>query len=122
MPHMLTDETRRCIDECSNCHEICLETVNHCLEMSGQHAAAEHIKTLLDCAEACQTSANFMLRSSPLHPTTCAACTEACEACAKSCESLGDDDLIRRCAEECRRCAESCRKMAESRSGSASRA
>ena len=29
---------------------------------------------LLDCAEICQTSANFMLRGSPLHTNTCAAC------------------------------------------------
>jgi hypothetical protein len=27
---------------------------------------------------------------------------------------MADDDVMRRCAEECRRCAESCRKMSRS--------
>ena len=112
MPHHISDEMRRCIDECQSCAAICLESVPHCLELGGKHAAAEHIRTLLDCAEACQTAANFMLRTSDLHGRVCEVCAEVCERCAEECERF-DDAQMRRCAEECRRCAESCRAMAK---------
>jgi hypothetical protein len=112
MPHALNDEMRRCIDECHSCHEICLETVSHCLQKGGRHAEAAHVTTLLDCADICATSANFMLRGSEQQGRTCDVCAEVCERCAESCEQVSDDDIMRRCAEACRRCAESCRKMA----------
>ena len=111
MAHV-TQEMRQCIEECVNCHSICLETVTHCLQKGGKHANPTHISTLLDCAEICQTSANYMLRGSELHPETCALCATICDRCAQSCEQVGDDDVMKRCAEACRRCAESCRKMA----------
>lgn len=104
-------DMQNCIKECLSCHSICLETIQYCLQKGGKHASADHIQALRDCAEACQTSANFMLSSSPLHPRTCGVCAEACERCAKSCEAMGDDEQMKACAEECWRCAESCRKM-----------
>ena len=114
MPHgtVMNDEMRRCIDECLSCFRTCLETVTHCLEKGGRHAEASHIRLLLDCAEICETSAGFMLRTSDLHTRTCAVCVEICERCARECEAFGDDPVMRACAEACRRCAESCRKMA----------
>lgn len=113
MPHQISTEMRECIDNCTNCHNICMETVAHCLQMGGKHAEASHIRTLLDCAEICATSANFMLRGSDLHAQVCGVCADACERCAESCEQMGsDDEMMRRCAEVCRRCAESCRMMA----------
>jgi hypothetical protein len=89
-----------------------MATIVHCLSMGGEHAAPDHIRTLLDCAQACDASRDFMLRGSDLHHSYCGACAEACERCAESCERrAGDDDLMRECAETCRRCAESCRAM-----------
>lgn len=105
-------DMQQCIDECLNCHRVCLETVQYCLGKGGKHAEARHIRTLLDCAEICQTSANFMLRGSDLHGRTCAVCAEVCRRCAESCEQMGDDEQMRACAEACRRCAESCERMA----------
>ena len=96
------------------CHAICVETVTHCLEMGGKHAEAAHIRLLLDCAEICQTSANFMLRGSDLHGRTCGVCAEVCERCAQDCERFGDDEHMQACAKACRSCAASCRKMASS--------
>jgi len=116
MPSHATHQTggslQQCIEECEHCHHVCLETVTHCLQTGGKHAEAAHIRLLLDCAEICQTSANFMLRGSDLHTRTCAACAEVCERCAESCERFGDDDKMKACAEVCRRCAASCRAMA----------
>jgi hypothetical protein len=67
---------------------------------------------LLDCADICQTSTNFMLRNSPLHGQTCRLCAEVCERCAEDCERFRDDAAMQNCAQVCRRCAESCRRMA----------
>jgi hypothetical protein len=110
MIHTRNEKLQHCIDECQSCHEMCVETAAHCLQQGGQYADVRLVTTLLDCAEICATSANFMLRGSHSHPRTCEVCAEICEQCARSCESLGDD-MMRRCAEECRRCAESCRQI-----------
>lgn len=108
----LSPDMQRCVEMCLNCHRACLATVQHCLQMGGKHASPEHIRTLLDCAEACQTSANFMLRGSALHARTCGVCAEACARCAESCERLGEDDAqMKACADACRQCEESCRRM-----------
>jgi hypothetical protein len=115
MPHEISAAMQSCIEECLECHRICVETAAHCLKMGGKHASPEHIGALLDCAQICQTSADFMLRGSSDHGETCDVCATVCARCADSCETLGkDDDLMRRCAQACRRCAESCRDMAES--------
>lgn len=111
MPHV-SEEMQQCIDNCLECQSICLQTVTHCLQKGGKHAEANHIRTLLDCAEICATSAGFMLRGSDLHARTCAVCAEVCERCAVSCEAMADDAMMKECAEICRRCAESCREMA----------
>lgn len=104
---------QECLDNCTECHAICTETAQHCLEMGGKHAEAAHIRSLLDCADICQTSADFMLRGSPQHALTCGACAEVCLACAEACERMGQQDsMMKKCAEVCRRCADSCRQMA----------
>ena len=110
--HHSTQEMERCIDNCQECQEVCLRMVAHCLEKGGRHAEPQHIRLLLDCAEICQTSANFMVRGSDLHAATCRACAEVCERCADDCERMADDEMMRRCAEICRRCAASCAQMA----------
>lgn len=97
------------IKACLDCHSMCLQmAMSHCLERGGRHVEKKHLRLMLNCAELCQTSANFMLSDSPLHGRVCAVCAEACEACAKSCEQVGD---MSECVEECRRCAKSCRTM-----------
>lgn len=104
-------EIEECISNCQECHSICLQTISHCLEKGGEHAEQGHISLLLDCAEICQTSANFMLRQSEFHGETCRTCARLCEECARSCEEFGDDEVMQRCAEICRECADSCHRM-----------
>ncbi len=113
MPRRISSEMRECIDTCSDCHNVCLETVIHCLGIGGEHATPNHVGLLLDCAQICATSADFMLRGSDLHARTCGVCAEACARCADECERMaGGDETMLRCAEQCRRCAESCQAMA----------
>jgi hypothetical protein len=101
-----------CIDNCTSCHAICLETLNHCLGTGGEHAANAHIALLSACADICAISADTMLRGAAVHPVICGACAEVCSQCADSCERFGDDAEMKRCADICRRCAETCAAMA----------
>lgn len=101
-----------CIKSCLACQRVCVETTMHCLQLGGRHAEAAHIRLLLDCAEICLTSANFMMRGSDLHALICGACAQVCRQCAEACERFDDDEQMRHCARICRRCAESCEEMA----------
>jgi hypothetical protein len=105
-------QLEECIQQCLECHAMCLAAVGHCLEMGEAHAEASHIRLLLDCAEICQTSANFMLRGSDFHGQTCALCAEICERCAEDCAGFVDDEVMQDCAQTCRGCAEICHQMA----------
>jgi hypothetical protein len=107
---MAGNTLQECIESCIECHHICLEmAMNHCLEQGGKHVAPEHFRLMMNCAEICQTAANFMLSGSHLHQQTCAICAEVCEACAESCEKLSG---MEECVRACRMCAASCREMA----------
>ncbi|MGH2377972.1 MAG: four-helix bundle copper-binding protein [Candidatus Limnocylindria bacterium] len=106
-------DTRTCLDECQKCEQVCLETVNYCLEKGGDHADQSHIALLLDCAKICETSASFLGRRSSNHAAICRVCAEICKACQESCEQWPDDVNMRACADACRSCFESCDKMAK---------
>jgi hypothetical protein len=111
--HLVNDDLRQCIQNCLDCHGICEATTQMCLSMGGPHAEPDHIRLMKDCAEICQTSANFMLRCSDLHPLTCGVCAQICQKCANDCDRLGES--MKECADACRRCAESCREMSQGR-------
>lgn len=108
----MSREVMDCIQACRDCAETCLETVPYCLRQGGRHAEARHIALLLDCAQACQASADFMARGSEFDRQLYGICADICERCAERCEAFGDDQQMRACAEACRRCAASCRQMA----------
>jgi hypothetical protein len=104
-------QIEQCIQSCLDSHRICLETITHCLLRGGEYASEKRILLLQDCAEICDTAANFMTRNSDLNAIVCGTCAEVCLRCAEDCERLGDDDLLKACAGACRRCAEYCQLM-----------
>jgi len=106
------DDVQHCIEECINCHAACTMTAQYVLGEGGEMADPGVVGVLLDCAEICQTSANFMLRGSPYHGSTCAACAEICRACEDACRAFPDDEQLAHCAEMCGSCAEACEQMA----------
>lgn len=112
MPHLINAEMQACIDQCNECHNICDETLRHCLEKGGPHAEAGHVTLLQDCMQICRTSADFMLRGSERHEKTCEVCASICEQCAEQCADMADDKQMQKCAKICRQCAESCHEMA----------
>ena len=56
----------QCIDNCTNCHRICLETAARHFRGRARSPKLEEplVRLLLDCAEICRTSADFMIRGS----------------------------------------------------------
>lgn len=106
------DEIQQCIEECLNCHASCTMTAQYALGEGGDKADPGLVGVLLDCAEICQTSANFMLRGSPYHGATCAACAELCRAAEEALREFADDEQLAHCAETCATCAASCEQMA----------
>lgn len=116
MPKTMNDPMdaamQKCIENCTECRDICQKTTAYCYSMGGKHAETAHLQYLLDCTEACAASASFMLRGSNLFPQVCGVCADACDRCAESCEQFSGDAQMMACAETCRRCGQSCRQMA----------
>jgi hypothetical protein len=111
--HHMDDEMKRCIELCQDCQALCTRTIQHCLNLGERHAAPDHIRLLLDCAQICETTAHYLLRDSSFHDRMCGLCADVCRQCGASCMRIaGDDQILKQCAEMCRRCADSCEGMA----------
>jgi hypothetical protein len=111
---MLTGAMEECIQACLDCHASCLDVARHCLHDGGSPAATPHVTLLLDCADCCRASANFMLRDSPLHGRLCGLCAELCRACERECRASAEHDAgMLRCADACRRCAAACERVVD---------
>lgn len=108
----LDQRTRDCIDLCSQCEVSCETVIMHCIDMGGEHAQPNHIRALQDCADICNTTANYLARKSEFVSQACDVCARVDGACAEMCEQFEDDEAMRSHAELCRRTAESCRSMA----------
>lgn len=97
------------------CYKICTKTINHCLKMGGDHASAEHINLLMDCAKICQLAADFAIRGSVHHAALCQLCAQICRECADECEAINsEDEEMKECAQICRECADACERMSNS--------
>lgn len=105
-----SDRVASCIAACNDCNRVCLQHVEHCLGLGGEHAENEHITMLLTCATVCRTSGELMSLGSDWHATMCELCAQVCEECADVCEELGD---MEDCVAACQECAEQCRAMVD---------
>ncbi|HEY3345370.1 MAG TPA: four-helix bundle copper-binding protein [Anaerolineaceae bacterium] len=111
--HPITEQMLRCIQQCTSCHAVCLHSMTVALYSRDLSRDDSLLRALQDCAEISQTSADFMLRGSPLHGLTCEACARICESCADLCEQYPENDNLNACAETCRSCADSCQTMTD---------
>lgn len=100
-------EMAHCLELCQQCHNACSGVVSYGL----QHLSEPLLRLLQDCAEICETSADFILRSSEFHAQTCGLCAEICLKCAAACEEFPQDSRLQECARLCRHCAEACQMM-----------
>jgi hypothetical protein len=90
---------------------MCVSALAHCLRIGGRHVAEKHLRVLMDCAQVCQTSVDFMLRGSNFQYRVCGVCADICESCVDSCELFSDDEQMKTLAELCQQCATACREM-----------
>lgn len=104
-----------CLEHCAECERICIETIAAVMARPDQRVDSALLRTLMDCADICGTSARFLMRQSDLHGATCGACANVCAACAAACEAIAGHEALARCAQSCRRCAASCEEMASGR-------
>ena len=102
---------KQCIELCQQCYQVCSELLSSGLGRSTISSHEVTLRLLQDCAEICQVSANFMLRSSEFHTQTCGVCAAICLRCAEACEENSADSRLQHCADVCRQCAESCQLM-----------
>ena len=106
------EHMRGCIENCLRCHEAAAQCIINGPSRGGAHGEATHMLILMDCADICRISADFMQRGSKFHHFTCGVCSKICERCADACDAIeAKDKYMQHCVEACRRCAESCRQM-----------
>ncbi len=106
---MIQVEMQECIQDCLDCHRVCMDTAESYRQAGNDQAQMQHITMLLDCAEMCLTTAHFMQHNSPLYGYICQACAQVSTHCAGECDLKGDTDT----ANACRKCAWSCGQMAK---------
>jgi len=110
--HHSKADMESCIKLCHECHAMCNQTIAQCLKLGGSHAAPDHIKLFIDCAQMCMITADYLTRESVIHDRVCKVCADVCRLCAESCDKVaGDNQLLKQCADMCRHCSESCASM-----------
>lgn len=108
-----------CIDACLACGQACTACADACLAEEGVADLVKCIRTDLDCADLCETTASILSRrtghDANLLRTVLETCAQACNACAEECQSHAEmHDHCRICAEACRACEEACKALAAS--------
>lgn len=113
MEHERTAGMAHCIESCRDCSAECMDTVQHCLKLGGQHASADHIGLLMNCAAICCAAVDLMRTESRFHPQLCNLCAEVCKSCAEECCRIAAGDrTMEHCATTCDECAAACSEMA----------
>ncbi len=104
------------IDTLLACSETCTACADACLSEPMVMELAKCIRTNLDCADICATTARVLSRhtgyDANISRTLLEACAIACKACGDECALHADmHEHCRICAEACRACEQACRDM-----------
>jgi hypothetical protein len=103
-------ELQHYADACRRCADMCIEATMHGVGLGADEA---QLRPLMDCADLCNTCANFLRRMSRMSWRVGDICGEICEQCAAICERYPEDETMARCARACLDCADACQKMAK---------
>lgn len=101
------------IDAALACAQTCTACADACLAEEMVAELRDCIRTDLDCADICATTAAVLSRRTGSNlavvKAQLEACRIACAACAEDCEShAAMHEHCRICAEACRRCEQAC--------------
>ena len=104
------------IDALVACSETCTSCADACLSEDMVADLTKCIRTDLDCADICATTARVLSRhtgyDANITRAVLEACAQACASCAEECQQHADmHDHCRICAEACRRCEQACRRL-----------
>ena len=106
----------RTIDALIECAEACTACADACLSESSVAELTKCVRTNLDCADICGTTARVLSRHTGYDANIS---RSLLEACAMACRSCGDEcgahanmhEHCRACAEACRACERACREL-----------
>lgn len=101
---------QECIDRCLACQRGCIMTLTHLRDMGGAHIDPTRVRCLLDCADACQVAATFMMRGSHRYVEMCAVVARICRDAAERCDGTSFEQL-RKLVDACRSCETACREL-----------
>jgi hypothetical protein len=104
------------IDTLISCSEACTVCADACLSEDMVAELTKCIRTNLDCADICGTTARVLSRhtgyDANISRTLLQACAMACRTCAEECARHADmHEHCRICAESCRDCERACTDM-----------
>lgn len=110
------DQAFALVSAAAECMLVCTTCADACLEESDPSSLSLCIRSNLDCADMCATTARLAARPAQQDAKTLRAqieaCAVACRACAEACDNHAEKmEHCRICAETCRACAEACDAM-----------
>lgn len=94
-------EAERCIDALQACYAVCMRSVSYGYVKESGPLQEEHVRLMIDCAEMCQTAANFLIRESDHYLRICREAAEICKDLVSSCEGVDGMEGILSICDEC---------------------
>lgn len=106
----------RTIDALIECAEACTACADACLSESSVAELTKCVRTNLDCADICGTTARVLSRhtgyDANISRSLLEACVMACKSCGDECGAHANmHEHCRLCAEACRACERACREL-----------
>ncbi len=110
------DLLARTVDALVACSQACTACADACLSEEMVAELGKCIRSDLDCADICATTARVLSRhtgyDANLTRAQLEACIQACRSCGSECESHADHhEHCRICADACRTCEQACRDL-----------
>ncbi|WP_225997007.1 four-helix bundle copper-binding protein [Myceligenerans pegani] len=104
------------VDRIIECAQACTACADACLSEDTVAELTKCIRTNLDCADICETTARVLSRhtgyDANISRSLLDACITACQTCGDECERhAGTHEHCRVCAEACRSCESACREL-----------
>lgn len=110
------DLLARVVDTLVACSQACTACADACLSEDMVAELRKCIRTNLDCADICDTTARVLSRhtgyDANLTRAMLQACVQACRSCGDECAAhAGHHEHCRVCAEACRACEQACTEL-----------
>lgn len=110
------DLLARTVDALVACAQACTACADACLSEEEVPELRKCIRSNLDCADICATTARVLSRHTGFDVNVTRAqiqaCVEACKSCGDECEQhAGHHEHCRVCAEACRACEQACNEL-----------